>query len=139
VISFFLSDWLVARFLDTIVKGEDIPDTMAVYGIALLVVAACTLTALVTRAVMQGRLEDDEPEVETPARSADVTEEIPRFVADRMATERRGRRPGPRHRAHLVPAHPPRSGDDTTVVIPVTLGGDPDATAVLPAGGGRRG
>lgn len=58
---------------------------------------------------------------------------------EQTAVRTRERRPAPRHRAHLVPAHPARSGDDATVVIPTTLGEDPDATAILPSSGGRRG
>lgn len=124
-------DWLLARFLDGMIEGEDFPDSMAILAIVWIVLAACILTAFVTRAVVQGRLEGDEPELEGPRiRSADATEEIPRFVADNMASEHR--RP-PRHRAprpHVAPAQ----CEAETAVIPVV---DPDATAVLP--GGRRG
>lgn len=129
-----LLNWLLARFLDGMIEGEELPESMAILGIALLVAAACTLTALITWAVTQGRFEDDEPEVEeAPAPSADATEEIPRWVAERMAYERSRPKPAPRHRAprpHVAPVQ----CEAETAVIPVV---DPDATAVLP--GGRRG
>lgn len=136
MISFFLPDWFVSRLLDLLVEADDVkaagvPESMTLLGVLLIPVGVGVLVWLVTRAVMLGRLAD-EPEVEAPARSADVTEEILRFVADRLATDRR-EKPAPRHRAprsHVVPAHP---ANDTTVVIPQALGADPDATVAMDA------
>lgn len=125
-------DFFGSLVLGLMLAGSAAPTWVGVLGVVAIVASIVILTWQARGA--WERRGDVDLEVEPLPPS---TTERPALFEE-TAVRSRERRFQPRHRAHLVPAHPVRPNDDT-VVIPTALGGDPDATAILPSSGCRRG